>query len=77
MPCLECLKPCELHSVLYCPTCHKHEGECEFGDCEDDHTHKVVHPQEVRKFCTKHATHPHFQYARTGCEVTELPHADH
>lgn len=70
--CLECLKPCELHGMTSCPTCHKHEGECGFGDCEEDATREVVHPNERRIMCQLHATHPHYQCARTGCEVRPL-----
>ena len=33
MQCLHCLKPCPEHSVTYCLTCHKHDGECKIGDC--------------------------------------------
>ena len=67
--CPECLKPCELHGMTYCPTCHKHPGECGYGACEEDATHRIEHPREVRLFCEHHATHPHYQFARTGCTV--------
>jgi len=70
--CPECLKPCELHGMTFCPTCHKHEGECQFGDCEEKATHRIEHPREVRLFCAKHATDPACQYARSGCTVRPM-----
>lgn len=73
LPCLECLKPCELHGMLRCPTCHTHEGECGYGGCEEPATHKLTHPMGVRFFCAEHATSPTTQYARVGFEVVALP----
>jgi len=70
--CPECLRVCELHGNLYCPTCHKHDGECEYGNCEEDATYRIDHPLEVRFFCEHHALDPYYQFARAGCSVYRL-----
>lgn len=70
--CADCLRPCPEHGVTHCPTCHKHEGECGFGDCEADATHRVAQPGEVRQFCARHATAPEFGFARAGATVSRI-----
>lgn len=54
--CTECLNPCEMHGLTFCATCHKHEGQCDFGDCEEtEGVERVrVHPSETRPLCSKH-----------------------
>ena len=73
--CPECLKPCELHNIKFCLTCHNHPGECEMGGCTrsthgDGVTFEFATPEgrvfERRRFCKKHATHPHFGWLRAG-----------
>ncbi len=69
MTCTECTKPCPEHGVTFCSTCHKHPGECGFGDCQKKATHRLDFGAEVRQFCHKHATAPQWQFARTGAEI--------
>ena len=72
--CPECLKPCPEHNVTHCATCHKHEGQCDIGDCENAATHTLVHEsgRERRPVCTHHATAPHWGMIRAGYTVEKL-----
>ena len=71
MFCLECIKPCELHGMDRCATCHKHPGECGIGACEELATHALEHPQETRIACETHATDPTWACVRVGYTVRE------
>lgn len=73
--CTKCLKPCPDHGITFCATCHTHEGECSFGDCEDETAFRLVWTEgagEVRNFCRHHGTDPAFQFARSGATLTPL-----
>ena len=58
--CHECLTTCDLHNVTHCPTCHKHEDECGFGDCQRTAEYRLTHETgaDVRQFCEPCATAP-------------------
>tara|TARA_R110000787_G_scaffold7296_2_gene25003 strand:- start:5040 stop:5279 length:240 start_codon:yes stop_codon:yes gene_type:complete len=58
--------------LLDCPICHKLIDQCGFGSCQKTATHLVRHPKEGRKMCRKHATAPHFGFARAGCTVEKI-----
>ena len=69
MSCPECLKPCELHSITHCATCHNHEGECSFGGCFEDGVDVWdFEGRERRVFCEKHSTDPRYGWLRAGGE---------
>ena len=54
MNCRGCYTGCELHNVPGCTSCHKHEGECSFGDCLAKATEWVMDRHETRHMCSKH-----------------------
>ena len=62
MMCLSCLKACELHNITHCATCHKHEGECDYGACQEPSTTyftlqaKNGRVIEQRHVCAEHKT---------------------
>ena len=70
--CTACLHPCPLHGVTGCLTCHKHPGECQFGDCLSAATHRLTYRGEVRDFCTHHTTGPAYGFARVGATIEEI-----
>jgi hypothetical protein len=76
--CTECLSPCPEHGITYCATCHKHPGECDFGDCQSKATHRLLCKSpngdlaEIRPLCHKHATAPHFGFLHADGEIEPL-----
>lgn len=59
MTCTECINRCPEHNITYCLTCHKHEGECDYGDCTNRAVKALKHVRggrliEIRPFCNKH-----------------------
>lgn len=72
--CHECLTTCDLHNVTHCPTCHKHEDECGFGDCQRTAEYRLTHETgaDVRQFCEHCATAPYLAFARVGYTVKRI-----
>jgi hypothetical protein len=76
MTCSDCLKSCPEHSITFCLTCHKHEGECDCGGCTEEGARTFEFSEkgrvyERRSFCEHHATSPYWAIIRKGgVEIT-------
>lgn len=52
---------CELHGIADCSTCHRADGQCDYGACQDPATKRVEFVSvrsglvlDVRHVCAKH-----------------------
>lgn len=47
-------RPCELHNEVPCATCHRVEGQCDWGHCTDGHEVVIRDGRSMRLVCNRH-----------------------